>query len=524
MFSLRIELLTGRYVATQYNRRDRAEWPPHPARVFSALVAAFYEGGKPEGGEQALRWLEAQPAPRLTFSKASRQDVKAHFVPVNDKALSDAATVRNAWAKVMAPGLTAKQRVAAEARLRKAYAAASAPDKKLSKTFQEAVRHVMPMTRTKQPRSFPSVVPEDPRVFLSWDTSPPAAIRSGLDALARSVVRVGHSTSLVAATFCEGGPESTWVPGDAGTEGLRWVHPGQFDALNALHRAPFTDQRVMPFQLVRYGPPGDRAEAAASCFARHFIVLRRVDGPRLPITATETVADAVRRALMSHAEDPTPSLISGHRARGLPLDGDHLAIVPLPYVGSPHAKGDLLGVALAIPASLSRAELQPLYLALGRWEQDSGLLGDGPRAVLTLGSLGRWELERCLDRPPLHNLRDVTWSRPCRDWASATPVVLDRHPGAIGRERRALARAHSTIAAACKRIGLPEPCEIELRSAPFFTGSAPAKQFRRRRGSKDPRPLLHVRLRFDSLVSGPVLIGAGRYRGLGLLRPWGTAS
>ncbi|MGB1017280.1 MAG: type I-G CRISPR-associated protein Csb2, partial [Nannocystaceae bacterium] len=331
-----------------------------------------------------MRWLEAQPPPRVTFSKASRQDVKAHFVPVNDKALSDAATVSNAWAKVLAPDLGEKQRVAAQARLSKAYASAAATYKKLPKSFQDAVRHVLPATRTKQPRSFPSVVPEDPRVFLTWDTPPPPAIRTGLDVLARSLVRVGHSSSLVAAVFCDGGPGPTWIPDDDGSQGLRWVHPGQFDALNTLHNAPFSEQRVMPFRLVRYGPPSTGIETIASCFARQLIVLRRVDGPRLPITATETVADAVRGALMRHADDPPPPLISGHRTGGGPLDGDHLAIVPLPYVGSQHAKGDLLGVALALPAGLSHAQLRPLYLALGRWEQGSGVYGDGPRAVLTL--------------------------------------------------------------------------------------------------------------------------------------------
>ena len=32
MLALRIELLTGRYVATAYDDRNTAEWPPHPAR------------------------------------------------------------------------------------------------------------------------------------------------------------------------------------------------------------------------------------------------------------------------------------------------------------------------------------------------------------------------------------------------------------------------------------------------------------------------------------------------------------
>ena len=43
MLAIEFELLTGRYAATAHNDRSRAEWPPHPARIFSALVAAHYE-------------------------------------------------------------------------------------------------------------------------------------------------------------------------------------------------------------------------------------------------------------------------------------------------------------------------------------------------------------------------------------------------------------------------------------------------------------------------------------------------
>src|SRR5690606_13655907 len=43
-----VELLTGRYVATRFNDRDRPEWPPHPGRLFSAAVAAWAEADEPD--------------------------------------------------------------------------------------------------------------------------------------------------------------------------------------------------------------------------------------------------------------------------------------------------------------------------------------------------------------------------------------------------------------------------------------------------------------------------------------------
>jgi CRISPR-associated protein Csb2 len=526
MIALRLELLTGRYVASEFNNRNRPEWPPHPARVYSALVAAYYEGGRPSGGDAALRWLESLDPPQITFSKGNERDLKINYVPVNDKAISDASMVDTAWAKVAAAGTDAKQLAKAEKQLTTAYAKVAAPDKKLSKNFHAVAAHILPATRTKQPRTFPSVTPDDPVVYLAWEDTPAHEIRAGLEALARALVRIGHSSSLVTATWVSEAPAPTWVPDARGPEVLRWVSRGQLAALDSLHDgSPFAEQRVMPYTVARYREARPLVAVHSSCFSSKFVVLRRVEGPRVPILATESIADAVRRALMSHADDPTPSLITGHGPGGVPADHDHLAVLPLANVGNAHAQGEVLGVALVAPTGLELAELQPLYSAIGRWEAASGVASDEPRAVLKLGALGVWVLERSLEISPLHNLREATWVRKSTSWASVTPMVLDRHPGSMKTNRdAAVRRMNATITAACRRIGLPAPVEIELSVAPFFKGSEDAKRFRRRNGTTDRRPLIHARLRFDEPVVGPVLLGAGRYRGLGLFRPYGEQS
>ncbi|PRQ06270.1 type I-G CRISPR-associated protein Csb2 [Enhygromyxa salina] len=520
ILSLRLELLTGRYVASEFNNRNRVEWPPHPARVFSALVAAHYEAGCPEHGASALRWLEQLPPPQLTFSEASERDVKITFVPVNDKAISDAKQVDNAWAAVFAAS-NDKQRAKAEKRLSVAFDKVAAPLESLGKNFHEVAAHVLPSSRTKQPRTFPTAIPEDPLVHLTWEATPPPEVQSGLDAIARALVRIGHSSSFVAARWVCEAPAPTWVPDKAGPETLRWVGPGQLAALDALHdAAPFSEQRVMPYSIARYRPARPLVAVASTCFSSRLIVLRKVEGPRLPITATEPVADGIRRALMSHASEPTPPLISGHAPSGGPLLSDHLAIAPLPYVGGAHSRGDLLGVALISPIALTNADLSPLYAAIARWEAASFPESEVPRSTLTLGTLGRWVLERSTDLQSLYNLRETTWTRASRVWASVTPVVLDRHPGSWTKKPElAHARACDVITAACRRIGLSAPTEIEVGFAPFFNGSVDARNYRRRTAAADRRPLFHTRLHFAEPVMGPILLGAGRYRGLGLLRP-----
>ncbi len=83
MFAIEINFLTGRYVATSHYNRRLPEWPPHPARLFSALVAEWAVEQDPTE-RQALEWLEAQPPPSITASDELPRKVVKHFVPVND--------------------------------------------------------------------------------------------------------------------------------------------------------------------------------------------------------------------------------------------------------------------------------------------------------------------------------------------------------------------------------------------------------------------------------------------------------
>ncbi len=93
MLTIEVELLGGRYAATAHNDRSRAEWPPHPARFFSALVAALYDNVPIVAHErEALLWLEQQPPPSLDVDLDVGEDVGRRrvldvYVPVNDVSL-----------------------------------------------------------------------------------------------------------------------------------------------------------------------------------------------------------------------------------------------------------------------------------------------------------------------------------------------------------------------------------------------------------------------------------------------------
>ena len=72
----------------------------------------------------------------------------------------------------------------------------------------------------------------------------------------------------------------------------------------------------------------------------------------------------------------------------------------------------------------------------------------------------------------------------------------------------------------CSRIGLRAPREVVVTAVSAHLGAPPAHELprlRRKDGSR--RRHSHAILIFDEPVCGPMLLGAGRYRGYGVCRP-----
>src|SRR2546422_686915 len=102
------EYLTG-YAVAATRPGGSPEWPPHPARVFMALAAAWFET-EPAMAENeahdawaaegmALRWLEKLGPPELQLPRRGNVYDRAAatvFVPVNDKAGPATAILQSA--------------------------------------------------------------------------------------------------------------------------------------------------------------------------------------------------------------------------------------------------------------------------------------------------------------------------------------------------------------------------------------------------------------------------------------------
>lgn len=511
MTVIEVSFLTGRYVATSHHDRHEPEWPPHGARLFSAMVAAWADADPPDEAERAaLEWLESRPPPRITAPEEVRRRVVSHFVPVNDFGVMN-----------LPDGRTKKDRHF------------TLPDGRLKKE-----RHFPSVTLVEPGGSDPSDtrVPIVPRVGLAppvtfaWDDSASSDVTAALDQLLGRVTRLGHSSSLVSCRLRNEEPVATHTPGE-GALMLRWVRPGQLAALEEAHqRHQSIRPRSLPFRGVPYKDAVsidvDTAEAARPSTAGDWIVFElEPRHRRMPMTRTVELTRVLREAVLSHVPDPLPEGVSGHLPDGTPTNSPHIALLALPNVGHEHGDGRIMGLAVTLPRDLDDVARNATLRGIGLWERERG----SRPLQLRMGRDGVVEMHRRQPPHELVSLRPPVWARPSRWWVSVSPVALPTHPGNLrrgsaGARAKAWARAEEAVAKSCAHVGLPRPADIQVSLVAHLVGARPANDypaFRQGRGADGGvvRRLVHASVEFAEPVSGPLMLGSGRFLGLGLMRP-----
>lgn len=552
MLAIEVELLTGRYAATAHNDRGRAEWPPHPARFFSALVAALHDHEPVDQAERdALLWLERQDAPALRVdpeSKVGRRQVQDVYVPVNDVTLGGDEAIRKAEKKLDEAKTPAAQRKA-QAALEKVRTDSVATDAEYSDDALTTATALMvapfvgvgkkkhgkwtrQQGRIRQVRTFPVVLPETPTFAFLWPKADPSPHRAALERLCARVTRLGHSSSLVRCTIIDGDLTPTLVPSDEGEVVLRVVGPGQLNRLeDAFRHHKAVQIRVLPARPQRYGPVAKAASGSqqpTSVFSStDWVLFERVGGARPVASRGTDVARALRAALIDvhgrvHGRADLPAAISGRTENG-PTQQPHVAFVPLPFVGHEHADGAIMGCALVLPHELLKKDRELLLCLVAEWEKEPA----NERGDLTLagGTLPPFHVRR-VEVSAKAALDPMRWSRPSARFITATPIALDKNPGNLRSNKvrtaqKAALEAQKIIATACERVVGVRPIEVEVSLAPLLPGAQHVREFLPWPGrpGRTPRVRVHADIRFAEPVRGPLLLGAGRYFGLGLCLP-----
>ncbi|MBF0612888.1 MAG: type I-U CRISPR-associated protein Cas5/Cas6, partial [Magnetococcales bacterium] len=330
-----------------------------------------------------------------------------------------------------------------------------------------------------------------------------------LERLTAETTYLGHSSSPVRVCLRESGPSGNLFPREDGDIVLRVPSPGRLERLEEAWRltTEFKEyRRIEPpsGRFVAYGVnrPGTPPHPLGSY--RIAYMFRRDSGPEFEVTSFPMIAERIHKALISLTPNP-PEELSGHRPDGSVTSRPHMAVVPLPNIGHTYAHGQLMGFALLLPRDLPEETCDII-------EQGVALL-----EYLQFGSLGEWRvspLNTGEDGSAPVGLRRHTYMRPCRTWWSVTPVVFGHFP----REKPGRT-VRDILARSLADVGLPEPIEAGFSPVSKFIGVPPAKQFQVKLKQATSKLVAHVYLKFAEPVSGPILAGAGRFRGLGWFRP-----
>jgi CRISPR-associated protein Csb2 len=450
-----VEFLTGRCAAADPFQREKAEWPPAPARLFAALASAAFETNDEEG-LQSLRWLEVQPPPlvhagQMTPRLNQRDETPGHFVPVND-------TRSNQRKRVL--------------------------------------------------RVFPSVSLSDPVIQFVWQGSePPSARREALARLAALVPYLGESASAVRVALTDSLTQLPALePTTRGEVFLRVPFAGQLDELARNFELNVNPAAGVQQAYRRHAPLAAKAQSLATSAETPTLFLFRLGGhPNYSVTHALQITAAVRQTLVALAGSQAktvPPILHGHGPDGGRLRQNHIIVAPLPFVTGNRADGRVLGFMIILPPGLPDTDRRACYRAVESLE------------VLRLSGGNEFPILRCHTGEPARTLRPESWTGPARVWATVTPTVLNRFPG-----KRPDKTIESIITSMCRHIDLPSPAAFVFQASSFARAVPHARHFLTRRPHWRPLPHGHLRLEFTEPVSGPIVIGSCRHYGLGLMAP-----
>ena len=464
MLAISVELLHGTFRGdpdgtANTGRLTRGEWPPAPARLFAAMVAA--DGTRQQcrvtdGTE--LAWFERLPPPVIhACARPSHQPLEPRYVVRHKGSASES-------------------------------------------THQEYVGRSGALHRAGV-----RVAPRCPHIVYVWNVESPT--QATLDALRQRTARIGYfgaSDSPVRVRVTTVMPTSAtqndvFMPDKRGDTVVDVTEPGDLDLLDRIYddwSERGASSSRLQFPTLGHGTPY-RAPRSVELVDNGDVVAWLRLGQPVSGRRISTVTALFKEAILSqyqriHGEPPT--VLHGHGFNG---NGYDLArYLALPDVGSRWSRGRVHGLALWLPL-----------------EGDVPLCQRARDAAFAVRRLNGRGVDVSV-APREDEVRPFAahpsrWLRRSRGWVTASPAIHER--------RRTLDLAE--VARWCRHAGLPEPVTFRSTRTPLVAGALDLAPVEVNRPDRPALPYSHVALRFAQAVRGPVVIGSGRQRGFGLCLP-----
>ena len=483
------------------------EWPPSPARLLQALIAGVARGKNlPERAAEALEWLEGLGAPTIAAPSAYDGRSFKTFVPNNDLDAvgGDPARIGEIrTAKIIRPRYF-------DGAVPLLYAwtfEQSADAERHAQTICEIAGDLYQLGRG---------------VDMAW------AQGEAINEIEAEARLCGYGG--VVRRPCKGGtgaPFSCPQPGSlaslikrfaATRERFKTVGKGK-RTQQLFSQAPKPDFVQVPYD----SPPtfllfDIRSADSEAAFAPQ--------SPERIIALTEKIRDQAAARLKKGLPDCAAMIDRVFVGRGA-TEADkaqRIRITPLPSIGHAHTERSIRRVLVGVPpdCAIAVADIAWTFSGLALdFDPETGEVSPESATLVTAN-----------DRAMLDHY-GVKSEKASRIWRTVTPSALperaarrrvdprrmseeakggverrSEHAAAEWAVRQAL--RHAGIVASAQTVGVQrEPFEAKGQRAEAF---APGNRFAKER-------LWHVEIAFTEPVPGPLLIGDGRYLGLGLMRP-----
>ena len=489
---LAVRFHEGRYHGHTDRFHGADGWPPSPGRLFQALVAAAARGAHLFADDRrALRWLEQLEQPRIAAPPVLRGQSVKLFVPNNDL---DAVGGD--------PGRVSEIRT----------------DKHWRPCFFD---------------------PDQPVVYV-WDFDSGETEAERVCGIAERLYQLGRGVDVAWAVadilprdqadgvlMAHAG--TLYAPGGSGEGGeVACPHSGTLASLVERHeqargRLVWNLSDGMPRQLFAQPPKASFRGVGYQAPPRrlHFELRDESAFAPRPLRLAAPLVAGLRDAAASKLQTALPAqaamfekLIVGRGAGPRDLDL-RIRMTPLPSIGAAHTDLSIRRVMIDIPAQcpIRVEDLRWAFAGLAPCDPETGEVWPG-RLVST-------EDSRMADR----------FSRDGRIFRSVTAVALSaavrRRLGAgedsaikdAGERLREEVRAAGAVVQALRHAGVrTRPTDIRVQREPFQRRGAMAERFAD--GSRfSKHGLWHLELQFPHAIPGPLIIGDGRFCGLGVMAP-----